>query len=70
MRSFSRVKVSFNTVRECGISRGVAMSRDFFVRQEKALEVVAVSYVKSALTQHDGKRPGMGAARLVSCSRR
>ena len=46
------------------------MSRDFFVRQEKALEVVAVSYVKSALTQHDGKRPGMGAARLVSCSRR
>ena len=46
------------------------MSRDFFVRQGKALEVVAVGYVKSALTQHDGKRPGMGAARLVSCSRR
>ena len=46
------------------------MARDFFVRQGKMLEVVAVGYVESILTQHGGKRAGMGAARLVSCSRR
>ena len=40
--SYLRLAITrFNTGRECGISRGAAMSWDFFVRQGKALEVVA-----------------------------